>query len=409
MQKFDPFNCRDRTDPYDVYRRYRCVSPIHWGLSPDRFLPGGHWYVFQFETAETVLTDSRFGHRPYHHDAANIDSGRPFRQMVESWMLFEDPPRHTHLRRAVGDALRNGPLERLEERVRIVIQQLIERIEPLSHCDFMAQFARILPVRIIAEILGIPPEEHQRWHRLSADIFRALAFGGSISAFDRADRAVNDLSRVLRDVIATRRQRPHNDLVSCLLRTAQSETALSEHEVIATCILVLGAGHVTTTHLIGNGILALLRHRDQLDTLRAAPHLIDAAVDELLRYDSPVQMVNRIALDDVMLGDSLIRRGQGVAVIVGSANRDPRVYDLPDQLNITRSNRRHLAFGTGIHRCLGESLARLEARIALSAVLQQLPGLRLAAEGPTWGDDIAMRGLETLPVKLANDSDSRLR
>jgi hypothetical protein len=256
-----------------------------------------------------------------------------------------------------------------------------------------------LPMIVIAEVLGVPLSDRGRFKAWSTDVANSL--GGPFQApdvLDRARQSSNEIADYFREQIAERRQAPRDDLLSALCAAEEQGDLLSEDELIATCILLLVAGNETTTNLIGNGLLALLRHPDQLELLRDDPSLVEGAVEELLRYDGPVQATGRFVLEDVEVNGHPVSSGQQVVTIIGAANRDPEVFTDPERLDITRRDNHHLAFGHGIHYCLGAPLARLEGQVALLALVQRFPHLRLAAERPEWRDNLILRGLASLPV-----------
>jgi cytochrome P450 len=263
--------------------------------------------------------------------------------------------------------------------------------------DVIRDLAYPLPVTVIAEMLGIPIEDRERFKHWSDEAVRSLGFG-SIEDARRSAQANRELRAYLEPIVEQCRREPREDLISALVAAEEQGDKLSTDEVFSTIILLLVAGNETTTNLIGNGLLALLRNPSQLNILRGDPSLIENAVEELLRYDSPVQFTSRMPLNDVDLGGRTLSAGREVLLVLGAANRDPAQYDDPERLDVTRQDVHHLSFSHGIHFCLGAPLARLEGRIALLALVQRFPSLRLATSEPRRGDNILLRGLAELPV-----------
>jgi cytochrome P450 len=291
-------------------------------------------------------------------------------------------------------------IEQMREHIQGIVDRLLDRVQGAQHMDVIDDLAYRLPVTVISEMLGVPEGDHEAMRGWSSDIARSLdAFGlpSDQEIVERgrvARRAVGDYFRRL---VPERRGRPGDDLLSQLIAAEEQGDRLTEGELLATCVLLYIAGHETTVNLIGNGLLALLRHPDQMRRLRDDPGLITGAVEELLRYDSPVQRTARLTHEDVELGGKRIDKGTMVVACIGAANRDPAQFTEPDRLDVGRRDVRHLSFGFGIHFCLGAPLARVEGQIALGAMLRRLPPLSLAAE-PTWRESSILRGLKSLPV-----------
>ncbi|WP_031466373.1 cytochrome P450 [Sciscionella sediminilitoris] len=392
---FDPAR---RADPYPGYRSLRENSPI---LEAADAL-----FVLTRQTdCAAVMRDNRFGHAepdqalalrrsPDELPESLLDEhGRPVRSF-----LVQNPPEHTRLRKLVSKAFTRGTVAELAPRIEEITARLLdgilERGEPF---DLIDELAYPLPVAVISELLGIPDADREQFVRWSHAMARGLDpdFLMPEGLREKQLAARLEFGEYLRSLAAERRAHPGEDLISGLLAVP----GLAEHDLIATCILLLIAGHETTVNLIGNGTLALLRHPDQLALLRAEPERAEAAVEELLRYDSPVQMTMRLAREDAEVGEVPIPRGAAMILLVGSANRDPDVFAEPENFDIARNPAKHLAFGQGVHFCLGAPLARLEGRIVLRTLLERVPGLRLAGT-PAWKDNIVLRGLRELPVAV---------
>jgi cytochrome P450 len=313
-------------------------------------------------------------------------------------MLFLDPPDHTRLRALVQQAFTPRALEALSGRIRQIAAQLLEHIPDVTAFEVMETLARPLPMIVMAELLGVPLRDRDRfetWSRL-----RARVIEPTITRREQhlANQAAHELDAYFLGLIEQRRVEPQDDLISALVAAETAGDQLSHDELLVMLRLLLVAGNETTTNLIGNGLLALLRHPEQLQLLRSNPNLMPGAVDEVLRYDSPVQVSARTALQDLQLEGRPIRSGQGIVLLLASANRDPEVFNQPDRLDITRQGLSSLAFGRGIHHCLGAPLARLEAKIVFETLLERFTDLRLLTAEPRYRDNVVLRGLAELAV-----------
>jgi cytochrome P450 len=313
-------------------------------------------------------------------------------------MLFLDPPDHTRLRALVNKAFTPQTIEALEPRIRAIMAELLDQIEDPAAFDVMEAVANPLPVIVIAELLGIPPADRVQFKIWSDQRARTLEPTLTARELQEAGRAGEALDAYFLNIIYDRRQAPRDDLISALVAAEEAGEKLTEREMVIMLRLLLVAGNETTTNLIGNGMLALLRHPEQLETLRDNPGLMSSAVEELLRYDSPVQTDGRTAMEDHELDGRPIRKGQGVVILLGAANHDPQAFPEPECLDITRSKNNHIAFGRGIHHCLGAALARLEGRIAFEALLDRFGEIHLRTVQPAFKDHIVLRGLRSLPV-----------
>lgn len=366
-----------RPNPYSRYDELRTTGPIHRD-------PAGAYLLTRHRDCAALLRDGRFGHG----QVREAERRRSF--------LFLNPPEHTRLRRLVSKAFTPAVVNTLRDGVRHRVTRLLDRALSTGQVDLIAEFAYPLPVGVICDLLGVPPEDHALFHDWSHDLTLALDpdfdFVQPAEVLARRDRARAAFAAYFHELAERRRARPANDLISSLA------PMLGDEELVTTCELLLVAGHETTVNLIGNGTLALLRHPDQLDLLRSTPSLIDSAVEELLRYDSPVQYVARTALADVEFAGAQIPAGTLVIALIAAANRDPEVFTDPHRLDIARPLSGTLVFGFGAHFCLGAPLARLEGRIALAA-LAAVPGLTLAGD-PVYRDNPVLRGPASLRVRL---------
>jgi cytochrome P450 len=395
-----------RADPYPAYAQLRRTAPAWEPIPGLRVLSRHH-------DCAAVLRDTRFGHtegdeivtRP-NRRAAPVGATGHDRPPVRSFLGL-NPPDHTRLRRLVARSFTPRRVEDLLPRMEEITAGLLEAVRGQEVVDVVEALASPLPVGVISELLGIPEPDRPRLVEWSHALAKSIepAFLISESDRERQVRARNEFGAYLSGLIAERRARPGPDLVSDLVSTRDRDESLTEVELIATCILLLIAGHETTTSLIGNGMLALLRHPDQLARLRASPELAGGAVEELLRYDSPVQLTMRTVLDDATAGGVEVGKGSFLLVLLGSANRDPDAHPQPDRLDIERPPTPHLAFGQGIHFCLGAPLARLEAQVALRALSRT--GAMELAEDPEWKDNVVLRGVRRLAVQMSWEPGER--
>ena len=390
---FDFNNPAFRADPYPAYRFLREAAPI-WHA------PSGHWIVSTHALTTAILRDPRFGHANDGTITPDIENETVIRSLSQT-MLMLDPPAHTRMRALVAKAFTARRMEALRPRIEIIVDELIDEVIGRGGMDVIADFAHKLPVTVICDMLGIP--EADRAPFLNESSVRGRILDPTPLSREELDES-NAASAANRDyfthLFAYRRANPGDDLTSGLLAAREADDSLSDEEIIANIGLLFGAGHETTTNLIGNGVLALHRNPAQLERLRAEPSIMANAVEEVLRYDSPVQLTGRIALSDVELAGVKIARGEEVITLLGAANHDPAAYEGdPDVLDVARPGARAISFGGGIHFCLGAQLARIEGEVAFRKLNERLPGLRLSdAENVVWKETITLRGLKSLPA-----------
>ena len=395
---FNPLSPDFIRDPYPHYQRLRATDPMH-------VTSFGAIVASRHAEASLVLRDRRFGKafvdRSVRRYGPDIMAEPIFRSMSH-WMLQQDPPDHTRLRGLVVKAFTARRVEDMRPRIREVVEQTLDAVIDRGKMDLIADFAFRLPVTIICDMLGIPEDHREVFYASSRNGGRILDPVPLTPAEIADANASNAIAQMyFEQLFELRRREPGDDLTTQLVQAEEDGSKLTNEEMTANIILLFGAGHETTVNLIGNGLLALHRNPDQLALLKARPDLITNAVEEFLRYDSSVQLTGRVALEDIEdLGGRRIAKGDGVLCLLGSANRDPAVYpDRPDSLDIERPNVRPLSFGGGIHHCLGAQLARIEAEIAISALLKRLPDLRLDdAVNPVWRPTFVLRGLKCLPA-----------
>jgi pimeloyl-[acyl-carrier protein] synthase len=391
---FNPLLPEFHADPYPFYRRLREEDPVHQS-------PLGFWVLTRYDDCVTALRDGRFGREAFAQLLADVYGDGTGVGALPRSMLFRDPPDHTRLRALVSKAFTPRVIDQMREHIQEIVDRLLDRVQPAGAMDVIADLAYPLPVTVICEMLGVPLSDHESIRGWSADIARSLDAIGLPSDAEIVDRgrvarhAIGDYFRAL---VPRRRADPRNDLLTGLIAAEEQGDKLSEGEVIAMCVLLFIAGHETTVNLIGNGLLALLRHPEQLARLQQDAALVPAAVEELLRYDSPVQRTARITMADVEMGGKQIAKGAMVVTAIGAANRDPAQFTDPDRLDVTRKDVRHISFGYGIHFCLGAPLARVEGQIALGTLLKRAPRLALDEPSPEWRESSVLRGLKRLRV-----------
>ncbi len=389
-------------DPFPLYRRMQDEDPVHW--SPR--LKG--WVLTRYEDVKRACLDAESWSsdrlRPFFASLPGAEAGRMSEliRILTLWMVFRDPPEHTRLRRLAGRVFNVRSIHALRPNVEAITAWLLERIGTREAFDFIGEFAGPLPALVIMDMLGVPREELARVKRLSDEM--ALFIGSAretAGKYDRAEAATHEMAAFFRALIAERRAGPRADLLSELAHLDDGGDRLSDDELVATCVLLLFAGHETTTHHLANGLAALLRFPAELERLRANPGLAAAAVEELLRYDGPIGAQVRIVQRQLELHGRTLKPGERVFLLLNAANRDPRAYADPDRLDLRRDGPAHLTFGFGPHICLGFPLARLEGQVALPAVLARWRRIELAGADPQWMDSLVLRGMTAMPLRAS--------
>ena len=391
------------TNPYKTYSYLRAGAPLFWA---DKFRTGA-WLVPRYVDVLAGLHDSRLSSQRSHTLTAALPAEAQsefatFNQIFSKWMLFLDPPQHSRLRKLLNKEFTPNMIQRMRPRIQQVVNSLLDDVAGKSEIEFMNEFANPVPVRVIAEMLGIPVEDQKDFQTWSDDL--ANFFGNAAASVETARRAQNSLvslTEYFRALLPERREHKGDDLVSLLLRVEEEGEVLTGEELLAQCAMLLVAGHETTRNLLGNGMLALLRNSDQFARLKENPALINSAVREFARFDSPVQFAGRAATEDFTWHDQEIKKGQTVILVLGSANHDPDKFSDPERLEISRDEGMPLSFGHGIHFCIGQALAYTEAEIAFSTLLERTSGLRLLDDVPSWRPNMGFRGLSRLPLALS--------
>ena len=383
-------------DPYPLFRRLRQEDPVH--EDPQ----GRGWIVSRYDDIEKVLADRRFSAQRTLLASEAPGASSAVQAALARQMLFLDPPDHTRLRSLFTKAFTPQRMEALRPQVTMLVTGYLNHAEDLGgSIDFIEDFAIPLPVTVIAQMLGVPVADRDRLRAWSV-AFGKLINGRILSPQEltEAQMGVLEFVKYFRDLITERRQHTGDDMLSGLIEVEERGDRLNTEELIVNLILLLAAGHGTTTHLLGNGLLALSRHPGEWTRLVAAPTVAQSAVNELLRYDGPVQSTGRVALEDIPLGNKIIKQGQYVTVFLGSANRDEAHFSEPEVLNLQRLGERPLSFGHGVHTCLGAALARMETQVAFSELARRFPKLEVDTAAPEHNPSISFRGLIALPVQL---------
>jgi pimeloyl-[acyl-carrier protein] synthase len=384
-------------NPYPLFRRLRTEDPVHW----DPFLHT--WVVTRYvDVLEVLYTFSaQRTHTPERLATAGLAEMGPIAQLMVKQMLFMDPPAHTRLRSLASYAFSPARVEVLRAHIREIVTRLIDDVQAKGRMDIIADLAEPLPSIVTAEMLGVPVEDRHKLKTWSADFAEMLGnFQHNPEHVPRMLRTVQDMTSYFRETVRQQRDHPREGLVHSLMMAEVDGDRLTEEEVVATCIVTMVGGLETTTNLIGNGVLTLLRNPAELKALQEDMSLIPSAVEEMLRYESPSQHTGRLAPEDVELGGRVIRKGQAVMAVMAAANRDPERFPEPDRFDITRKDNRHLAFGYAAHLCFGAALARVEGQEAFEAIVQRLPDLEIEPGNLVWRNNLGLRGLTALPVKF---------
>jgi cytochrome P450 len=398
--EFNPFTPAALADPYPMYRALLRDNPVSWQSVMES------WVFTRYADVDRILT----------HPATSADRARArtrFSEMIEEQqrqfgrfsraptMLTSDPPEHTRLRRLVSKAFTPRAVENLRPRIQQIVDGLLDEAEERGgQMDLVTALGYPLPVIVIAELLGVPPEDRAKFKHWSDEVVATL--GGPFTppdVIERARLAMDGLDEYLTPIFHDRRANPRDDLISALVAAEEQGQVLSEDEIFTTTILLLIAGNETTTHLIDNGVYALLSNPEQVELLRNDPSLMPSAIEELLRFIGPVQATARVLKEDVVIGGQEVKEGQIAMTVLGAANHDPAKWgEDADELDVTRNPLDHVAFGDGIHFCLGAPLARAEAQIAIGSLVRRFPKLSLETETPEWGGTFIIRGVKSLPL-----------
>jgi cytochrome P450 len=394
---YDLFSPAHFAEPYETFALMRQNDPLYWHEQ------AGLWFVSRYHDVHTVLRDRRFS-------AARVDGFMPagtdektqvVRRFFTDWMVFHDPPEHTRLRKLISRAFAPRSIAALEAFIQQVVDTSLDRVKGQEQIDIIGDLALPVPAQVIAHMLGVAPDRVEDFKKWTSELLLLQSMVGDpdeLLAIVYA--AVCNLNEYFHELIAERRVTPTDDLLSLLVQATDDGSVLSEHELVSNCAQLLMAGHETTTNLIGNATIALLRNPGELARLRAQPELAAAAVEEFMRYDGTAAGISRLATEDVELSGGTVPAGAMVMGIALSANRDPEVFADPDRLDVGRGDSRHLGFAGGAHACIGAALARLQIRIAMTALLARYPRIELATDELSYINGWMVRGVTRLPVKV---------
>jgi pimeloyl-[acyl-carrier protein] synthase len=392
--------CEGRlADPYPLLRRLREEDPIHWS---ERL---GSWIITRYDDVYALVNDPRL---KSNRSAAYMrvlpepqqTNLKPLGEHISNWLGFTDPPKHTRMRTLVGKVFTPRLAANMAGRIQAIVDSLLDRVESTGQIDIIKDFAYPLPATVICEILGIQSGNQDQFKVWLDDINAFLGgFGPSLAKVaDRAYKSQQSVAAFIRELAYERRRRPCDDLISALASVEGESGGLTEQELLGLCVFLFSAGEETTVSLIGNSMLLLIRNPREFERLKAEPALINSAVEEFLRYESPIQILTRVVADEIEIRNRRMEPGQPVILVLGAANRDPEQFPDPDRLDIARANNRHLAFGWAIHFCLGAPLARIEAQTAISSIVNRYPGIRLHDKPLQWKENLTLRCLESLPM-----------
>lgn len=398
---FNPFDPEFHANPYPLFARLRQEDPIHKSIF-------GTWIITRYADAETILKDKRFQVdnlpmrvrlKSSHLKENNLDV---LTQTIGKWLFFLEPPDHARLKSVLNPTFSQSSVEAMRPEIQSIVDDLLDRLAPKGEMEIIADFATPFPALAITKILGLPIEDYQQLIRWSANTIFIFEQIMSLEKYQEQNQIIIENRTYLLEKIAQSKRQPNNGLISHLANQKEEANTLTEDEIVSLCILLSATAQESTKGLISNGLLALLKHPQSLEYVRQNPNDIKNIVEELLRYDSPIQYVARRAMEDVEVSGKMIRRGEYVVIYIGSVNHDPEHFPNPEQLDFSRQ-KRNLAFGSGIHYCLGVFLAKLEAQIAINTLIKRLPNISLNTEKLNWYDEIKIsRRLKTFPVKFTN-------
>lgn len=398
--RLDP---RTIADPYPRYHQLRAEDPVRWNKGVNA------WILTRYSDVSAALRYDRLSAERITALTGLIgesggESARQFERTFLKMMLFSDPPDHTRLRSLANKAFTPRVVEQIRSHIQGIVKGLLDGVQPdgdrePGKIDVITDLAYPLPAIVIAEMLGAEPKDRDQFKKWSDDL---AAFLGNIrivsETYESAMKSVAELIDYLRELVAQRRKEPKDDLISALVMAEDQGDSFTQEELFSMCVLLIFAGHETTTNLISNGILAPLNNPSELAKLRQNPSLIVPAIEEIIRYDGPVQTTTRTALEPLEIGGKQIAKGDRISLTLGAANRDPAQFPDPDRMDITRGENRHVGFGFGIHFCLGAALARMESQLAIGAMVERMPELRLESADLVWRDNPILRGVNSLPV-----------
>ncbi len=399
--KFNPFDPEFHTNPYPIYHRFRHESPLH---KISNFM-GDQWLLTRFADVKFVLNDSRFciDDLPKRLEQKSVylkNNGEfsTLMQTISQWLFFLNPPDHIRLRGLFSNFFSARVVEGMRPQIQKIVDELLSNVQQAGVMDIIHDLACPLPATVTATLLGVPTQECDQIIQLAHDLFRVFDQPLSLQVYENLNQVALKFREYFSTLIAEREKKPKQDLLSHLIKAKNQSDKLNEDELLACCAMLFSVGQETTENFIGNSVLALLHHPDQMQKLKLEPKIITNAVEELLRYDSPVQLIARIAVEDVEIDRKTIQAGDRIHLCLGAANRDPAQFSDPDHLDLTRQQQHSLPFGGGIHYCLGAALARIQGQIAINTLVQRFSELKLNCHRLEWRNNIVLRGVNYLPV-----------
>ena len=405
--KYNPFDPEFKANPYPIYHRLRTEDPIHL----TKKFGGEEWLLTRFADVHAVAKDHRFCPddlpQRIKDKSFYLQEGKDFNELsltTSKWLFFLEEPDHTRLRGLVSKVFSPREVQSLHPQIQKIVDDLINSVQEAGTMDVMSDFARLLPTSVTAKIVGVPNENLSKLIQWGRDLFYVFDQPVSLKSYEYMNKVALEFKEFFRDLIVEREKRPKEDLISNLIAARDQERKLSQDEILAFCAMFFTVGQETTENMLGNSVFALLSHPEQMEKLKQDPTIIKNAIEELIRYDSPVQIIARIAKEDVEIGGKTIRAGGRVHLCLGAANRDPAKFSQPDILNLTRSETRGIPFGYGMHHCLGAALARAQGQIAINRLVQRLPDLKLNTDRVEWRKNIVLRGLKSLPVTFTSQT-----
>ena len=388
-------------EPHPLYHMLRYSEPVHWSSVLNA------WILTRYDDVMAAFKNSRLSNAMRRAvGTAQLSPElrkkmKPIDRFLLLWVLNLDNPEHHKLRVLLSKAFTPAAMEAMRPRIVATANDLLDRVQNDKEMDFVAQYAHPLPVRVIGDMFGMPEDSREVLNRWSKHISTFFEVGPArVEALENMTQAVGEMTEYLREIVNDNRKKPQDNILGSLIRAEEEGSMLNEDQLLATCVMLLFAGHDSTVNLLGSGMYSLLNNRNQMELLKANPGLIRTAVDEFLRYESPVMRHDRVAREDITLHGKLIRTGQRVILGLGAANRDPTKFTNPDVLDITRKGNRHATFGNGAHACLGAALACTQVEIAINLVLERFPNIRLGSGLARWREHFNFRGLRSLPVLL---------
>lgn len=395
VDPLNPLTTEFLQDPYPTFKRLQQEAPVFWSEKSK------YWIVSRYADVHGILRDLSYEKQLQRWNQINplVKMLPPVHSLQKSratWMLNMNPPDHTRMRGLVNKAFTPAMVNSLRPRIEENVNHYIDQVASMKEFDLVPEFSFPIPVTVIAQMLGVPHEDRDKFHHWSTILTDTLEPQMDLGKLSKAATATDELIEYFRGVANERRREPKNDLISALVAAEEEGQKLTEEELLNNCILILVAGHETTVNLIGNAVRTLLQHPDQLKMLQENPNLIQGAISEVLRFESPVQTTRRLASEDIEVGGETIKAGDMVVLLMGAANRDPEQFPDPDRFDITRDAKKHLAYGHGIHHCLGSSLANTEGQIAVSALFKRMPNLRLRDQHIEIRHPFALRGPKAL-------------